>query len=79
MRACGLTTVTGVLELRRNLRRRNMAETKDVFVINKTGDKSYFNRCGIAFVNKDGSLNLKLDLFPSVQLQVWDRRENETR
>jgi hypothetical protein len=56
-----------------------MAETKDVFVINKTGDKSYFNRCGIAFVNKDGSLNLKLDLFPSVQLQVWDRRENETR
>jgi len=45
-----------------------MAETKEVFVIEKNGDKSFWHRCGIAFVNKDNSPNLKLDLFPNVQL-----------
>lgn len=56
-----------------------MADTKEVFVIEKNGDKSFWHRAGVAFVNKDGSLNLKLDLFPNVQLQVRDRKENETR
>lgn len=51
-----------------------MAEPKDVFVITKNGDKSYFNRCGVAFVNKDGSLNVKLDLFPDTQLQIRDKK-----
>jgi hypothetical protein len=45
----------------------------DVFVIqpnpNERG-KSFWNRCGVAFVNKDGSINLKLDLFPNVQMQI---------
>jgi hypothetical protein len=54
-----------------------MAERKDVFVIEKNGEKSYFNRCGVAFVNKDGSLNVKLDLFPGVQLQIRDHKEAE--
>lgn len=52
------------------------AESKEVFVIQKNGDKSYWHRCGIAFVNKDGSINLKLDLFPGVDLQVRDRKES---
>jgi hypothetical protein len=51
-----------------------MAETKEVFVIEKNGDKSYFHKCGIAFVNRDGSLNVKLDLFPNVQIQIRDPR-----
>jgi hypothetical protein len=29
-----------------------MAETKEVFVIDKNGDKSFWHRCGIAFVNR---------------------------
>jgi len=52
-----------------------MAEPKDVFVIEKNGDKSFWHKCGVAFPNKDGSLNLKLDLFPNVQLQVRDKKE----
>ena len=51
-----------------------MAETKEVFVIEKNGDKSFWHRCGICFVNRDGSLNLKLDLFPNVQIQIRDKK-----
>jgi hypothetical protein len=32
-----------------------MAETKEVFVIDKNGDKSFWHRCGIAFVNRDAT------------------------
>jgi hypothetical protein len=56
-----------------------MAETKEVFVIEKNGDKTFVHRAGIAFVNRDGSLNVKLDLFPNVQQQIRDRKVNETR
>ena len=52
-----------------------MAEPKDVFVINESNGKTYWNKCGRAFVNKDGSINVKLDLFPGVQLQVRDQKE----
>jgi hypothetical protein len=45
-----------------------------VFVITKNGDKSYWNRCGVCFQNADGSLNVKLDLFPGVQLQIRDKK-----
>jgi hypothetical protein len=51
-----------------------------VFVIQTDPDdenKSYWHRCGVAFVNKDGSLNVKLDLFPNVSLQIRDAREKE--
>jgi hypothetical protein len=32
--------------------------------------KSYWNRAGIAFQNRDGSFTLKLDLFPETRLQL---------
>jgi len=54
-----------------------MAETKEVFVITKNGDKTYWNRCGVAFVNRDDSLNVKLDLFPDVQFQIRDKQEKD--
>jgi hypothetical protein len=54
-----------------------MAKPKDVFVITKNGDKTYWNRAGAAFENKDGSINVKLDLFPGVQLQIRDKKETE--
>ena len=50
---------------------------KYVFVIEKKGDKSYWHRAGVAFENKDGSLNLKLHLFPDLRLQVRDRKKSE--
>ena len=50
-----------------------MAQQMDVFVIQPNPNdarKAFWHRCGVGFVNKDGSINLKLDLFPNVQLQV---------
>jgi hypothetical protein len=55
-----------------------MADLKEVYVIQPNPNdpnKSFWHRCGIAFVNRDGSLNLKLDLFPNVQIQVRDPKE----
>ena len=50
-----------------------------VFVIQKNGDKTYWNRCGVAFANQDGSYNLKLDLFPDVQLQMREAKSNDEK
>ncbi|HEV3219571.1 MAG TPA: hypothetical protein VGZ48_07350 [Candidatus Acidoferrales bacterium] len=55
----------------------NSVKSKDVFVIQpgrKEGDKSFFRRAGVAFVNRDGSLNVRLDLFPGTQLHIRDRK-----
>jgi hypothetical protein len=51
---------------------------KDVFVIQpgrQEGDKAFWRRCGSAFVNRDGSLNVRLDLFPGVDLQIRSPKE----
>jgi hypothetical protein len=37
---------------------------KICYHISQAGGKSYFNRIGVAFVNRDGSLNVKLNCFP---------------
>lgn len=54
---------------------------KEVFVIQQDGEgenaKSYWHRCGCAWVNRDGSINVKLDLFPGVQIQIRDPKEKE--
>lgn len=55
-----------------------MAKRKEIFVIHQgEGDKNYWHRCGVAFVNKDGSVNLKLDLFPGLNLQMRDVEEKD--
>jgi hypothetical protein len=54
-----------------------MAETRDVFVIQKNGDKTFWHRAGVAFVNQDNSLNVKLDLLPNVDLQIRAREEKK--
>jgi len=51
-----------------------MATRKDVFLIREGKDKNYWSRAGVAFVNRDNSLNVKLDLFPGVQFQIRDPR-----
>jgi len=43
---------------------------------NKEGEKSFWTRVGVAYVNRDGSLTLKLDALPvSGTLQVRDEDE----
>lgn len=50
---------------------------KDVFVIRKSGSKSFWHRAGTAFVNRDGSVNVKLDLLPNVDLQIRDPKPKD--
>jgi hypothetical protein len=54
-----------------------MAQVKDVLVIEEDGDKTYWRNVGVAFVNKDGSLNVKLYMFPGLKLQIRERKEKE--
>jgi hypothetical protein len=37
---------------------------KICYVITEKNGKSFFNRVGVAFTNRDGSLNVKLDAIP---------------
>jgi hypothetical protein len=38
--------------------------------------KTYFNRAGVAFENRDGSINVKLDVLPTVTFQIRDQPAN---
>jgi hypothetical protein len=49
------------------------SKMKIVYVITKRDQKSYWNRVGVAFVNSDGSINVKLEALPvSGELQIRD-------
>ena len=51
-----------------------MADFKIVYAIVERGPKRYWLRIGMAFVNRDGSLNVKLDAVPLTgQLQIRDQ------
>lgn len=50
---------------------------KIVSSIDDTGGKTFFRRCGVAFVNSDGSLNVKLDMFPQLKLHIRDETPKE--
>jgi hypothetical protein len=52
-----------------------MADMKDVFTIVKNGEKEYWNGVGKAFVNRDGSLTVRLNALPvNGQLMIRDPR-----
>ena len=57
------------------------SKMKIVYQISERSGKSFWNRVGIAFVNNDGSLNVKLDAVPvSGEMQIRDyvpREESE--
>jgi hypothetical protein len=38
--------------------------------------KTYYNRAGVAFENRDGSLNVKLDIFPFLTFQIREAQTN---
>ena len=50
---------------------------KVVYLIRGSGERSYWTRQGVAFVNKDGSLNVSLDLFPGLTFHIRDPRSPE--
>ncbi len=57
-----------------------MVEYKEVFTIQENGNKNYWIRLGVAFVNRDGSLNVRLDGLPvNGSLHIRDRRQQEER
>ena len=57
-----------------------MSQRKDVYSINKTDKKSYWNRIGSAFVNKDGSLNVRLVALPvNGELHIRDPKPTEKK
>ena len=46
---------------------------KVVYSITERNGKSFWNRIGVAFVNKDGSINVKLEALPvNGELQIRD-------
>ncbi len=49
------------------------SKMKIVYVISERGARKFWNRIGVAFVNSDGSLNIKLEAIPvSGEMQVRD-------
>ncbi|MET0793349.1 MAG: hypothetical protein ABW061_17645 [Polyangiaceae bacterium] len=46
---------------------------KIAYVITQRKDRSFWNRVGVAFVNNDGSINVKLEAVPvSGEIQIRD-------
>lgn len=40
------------------------SKIKFIYVITGKGERKFWNKVGVAFVNRDGSLNCKLDSLP---------------
>ncbi len=56
----------------------DQSKMKVVYVISSRGERRYWNRVGVAFVNSDGSINCKLDSLPvSGELQIRDYTPKE--
>ena len=51
-----------------------------VFAITERGEKSYWTRVGVAYTNRDGSINLNPDALPvSGRLQIRSEEKSEQR
>ena len=49
------------------------SKMKIVYVISERGGRKFWNRIGVAFINSDGSMNVKLEAIPvSGEMQVRD-------
>ena len=56
----------------------NETKAKIVYVITERAGRSYWNRIGVAFVNRDGSINVRLEALPvSGELQIRDAEPRE--
>lgn len=55
------------------------SKMKIAYVITSRGGKNFWNRCGVAFVNNDGSINVKLESVPvngEIQIRDYVPRED---
>ena len=51
---------------------------KIAYVITQRKDRNFWNRVGVAFVNNDGSINVKLEAVPvSGEIQIRDYQPRE--
>jgi hypothetical protein len=51
-------------------------------VVDRGGGKSFWTRVGVGFVNRDGSITLKLDAVPvngTLQVREWEPRDDSAR
>jgi len=54
------------------------AKYKICYAITERNERQFWNRIGVAFINKDGSLNVKLDALPiggTLQIRDYEPRE----
>jgi hypothetical protein len=53
-----------------------MSTKKHTIYVIHTADsgKSYWNRAGVAFLNKDGSFTFKLDILPQTKFQLREEQ-----
>jgi len=57
---------------------RHANQTKVVYTISERQGRSYWTRVGVGFVNRDGSINIRLDAIPvsgQLQLRDWTPRD----
>ncbi len=58
----------------------NQAKMKVIYVITEKGERKFWNKVGVAFVNRDGSLNCRLDSLPvDGELHIRDYVAREER
>lgn len=60
----------------------DQSKMKAVYVITERGEKSFWNRIGVAFTNRDGSLSVRLDALPmngQIHIRDWEPREWDGR
>jgi len=56
------------------------SKVKYVYVISGKGERKFWNKVGVAFVNRDGSLNCKLESLPiDGELHIRDYTPKEER
>lgn len=58
------------------------ADMKIVYNITGKGEMKFWNKIGVAFVNRDGSLNVKLESFPingEMHIRDYVPKEDENK
>ena len=52
---------------------------KVLYLLTKRGERTYWNRVGAGFVNRDGSINLRIDFLPDVSFQLREPKSEEEK
>jgi hypothetical protein len=53
-----------------------MAQPRILYLLVEANEKTYWNRAGVGFLNNDGSVNIKLDMFPGLTFNMRDPKPN---